>query len=79
MNIHEICVHIKDEEMLQKAKELLEKHGEIIFNPRFNFNSNEDFNYLYCCCVGDWLLGLKTETEITLAQLEGILENNKQN
>jgi hypothetical protein len=73
MTKHEICVHIKDEEMLQKAKELLEKHGEVIDFDEFN--SHCSFLSYDTSCK-DWFThddkyGL---TEITLDQLDGILK-----
>jgi len=77
MNKHDICVHIKDEEMLQKAKELLEKHGEKINKPIFYLDLNDDLNYLYMSNSNTWGLSINfyLETEITLDQLEGILKN----
>jgi len=78
MNKHEICVHIKDDEMLQKAKELLEKHGETVNYELLNLEEDIIFNYLKFCNVGkDWFVWhkLEIETEITLDQLEGMLKN----
>ena len=76
MNIHEICVHIKDDEMLQKAKELLEKHREKIDLNVF-YLSNESDNFLqYSDVDNDWFMSRKGQlTEITLDQLDGILKN----
>jgi len=74
MNKHEICVHIKDDEMLQKAKELLEKHGEKVDETLFFLD--DDMNYLKLGITQkEWWLGFRTKTEITLDQLEGILKN----
>lgn len=78
MKIHEICVHIKDEQMLQQAKELLEKHGEkVCTHPDlFCVYSNENLNYLYLNeRFNEWMTSVKeSETEITLDQLEGMLK-----
>ena len=78
MNKHEICVHIKDEEMLQQAKELLEKHGEKVTNDWYLFSvcGNEKYNYLHFNNNKNyWFMSIKLEsTEITLDQLEGILK-----
>ncbi len=62
--------------MLQKAKELLEKHGEIMFSD-FGMSDYDKFNYLYFSdLLKKWGVGHKEfETEITLDQLEGILKN----
>lgn len=61
MNIHEICVHIKDDEMLQKAKELLEKHGEKIDETLFFLD--DDMNYLKLGInQKEWWLGFRTKT-----------------
>jgi hypothetical protein len=75
MTKHEICVHIKDEEMLQKAKELLEKHGEKINKSIFYLDLNDTLNYLYCSENEQWGLSIKTieDKEITLEILDDIL------
>jgi len=74
MNKHEICVHIKDDEMLQNAKELLEKHGEEVDETLFFLD--DSMNYLKLGInQKEWWLGFRTKTEITLDQLEGILKN----
>jgi len=85
MNKHEICVHIKDDEMLQKAKELLEKHGEkVCTHPGlFKINTAEGkINFLiYETVLSGWIVGLSTReilnglniTEITLEILDDIL------
>lgn len=76
MNKHEICVHIKDEEMLQKAKELLEKHKQDIDLGVFIINTISIYNYLqFFKGDCDWGLADKDGlTEITLDQLEGIIK-----
>jgi len=75
MKKHEICVHLKDEKMLQQAKELLEKHGEKIDKSIFYLDLNIDLNYLYVSNVNKWGLSIKfkTDTEITLEILDDIL------
>lgn len=78
MNKHEICVHIKDKEMLQQAKELLEKHGEDIcpHPDLFCVYSNENLNYLHLNeRFNEWMTSIKvSEIEITLDQLEVMLK-----
>jgi hypothetical protein len=76
MNKHEICVHIKDEEMLQKAKELLEKHGEKVDSDTFYLSDFYLLDNLYFGVnTSDWGLGSFRGTEITLDQLEVVLKN----
>ena len=74
MTKHEICVHIKDEEMLQKAKELLEKHGEKIDFEEFDSHCSFLSYDRYC---KDWFTHDDKDglTEITLDQLDGLLKN----
>jgi hypothetical protein len=73
MNKHEICVHIKDDEMLQKAKELLEKHGEEIDFKEFDSHCSFLSYDTHC---KDWFTHDDKDelTEITLDQLDGILK-----
>jgi len=80
MNKHEICVHIKDDEMLQKAKELLEKHGEKVCTHPDLFCFYEPPNRLnwlhFDSAFNEWMTATRElETEITLDQLEGMLKN----
>lgn len=75
---HEIAVFIENEEMLQQARELLDKYGEEITDEDKDWQCLEDEdNYLSfdsgCWAVYDAFL--RHETLITLPQLEEILKN----
>ena len=79
MNKQDIVVHIKDEAMLNEAREILESAGEIpdLDNIMWRLDKDEDFNNLqYGSHSGKWFLSVKTplrKTEITLTQLKELL------
>jgi len=54
MNKHEICVHIKDDDMLQKAKELLEKYNQEIDLNLFYLGGGGLDNLRFCDYDKNW-------------------------
>tara|TARA_R110000772_G_C12991344_1_gene407042 strand:- start:118 stop:348 length:231 start_codon:yes stop_codon:yes gene_type:complete len=76
MRKQDIVVHIKDEQMLNEAREILESAGEEINELFFGFLDDDiKYNYLYCSIYG-WAIADKhdCETEITLSQLKELLK-----
>lgn len=79
MNKTEICVPIRNEAELQKAREILERNGERI-DKRFFKLLKQKKSYLICDSLDkDWFLTFKESmflnkrTEIPLSELEAIL------
>lgn len=71
-NLHNIVVYIKDEAMLQEAREILERYNQPISSGLFfTFGNNNEY-LLYDDETPDWMTYFETEgrKEITLPELE---------
>jgi len=76
MKKQDIVVHIKDEQMLDEAREILESIGEKIDVNTFFISENSELNYLYFHTFGVVCLGRKKSfTEITLQELKQLLND----
>lgn len=75
-----VCVFIEDEAQLEKARELLVKYGQRIFEMWFNLI---DSNHLsYDADDDDWFMITSSmandRNQITLTELEKILSDGKE-
>lgn len=80
-NLHNVVVFIKDEAMLEEAREILVANGETI-NPivPWRITSDTEFNYLNLqnCENGMWFIGWSNYCdEITLTELEQLIKKEK--
>ena len=80
-NLSNKVVYIKDEAMLEEAREMLEKYNQPITNDgTFSLSPDSQQRYLQRYLIGkSFWLGEKhyTETEITLIELEQLLKQNR--
>lgn len=82
-NLHNIVVFIKDEAMLQEAREILERYGQECTEELGGFYVMEDepqANYIQMHSHKEWYLSVKVfekDTEITLPELEQLLKQNR--
>ena len=76
MNKNEIYVTLNSEEEANKAREILEKYGEPIYESTHAMEVVGDYRYLHLF-EGHWLVDHRTmnKTSVTLEQLEEILCN----
>lgn len=75
--LHRICVYIQNQEHLNKAFCLLMKYNQTIYQSGFGL-TGPLANYLFCDTDNDWWLGVKDRRkEITLEELEALLQNQK--
>lgn len=75
----QVCVLIENEDQLNEARRILEQSGEdIAIDDTFSLTAKA-FNYLQLYCDIEWCLLRKLDflTQITLAELEEILKENK--
>ena len=76
-----IVVYIKDEAMLEEAREILDRNGQTIADDNtFSISINNYVNYLRYdeFYINEWWLGSATEREeITLTELEQLLKQNR--
>ena len=74
MRKQDIVVHIKDEQMLNEAREILEDAGENIDEIGFYLSQNKDYHFLWFTGIV-WRISLiDNEAEITLSQLKELLK-----
>jgi len=78
-HLHSICVYIDNQEQLNKAFCLLMKHNQTIYQSGFSLCGRSS-NYLFCDADNDWWLAVRDlRKEITLDELEKLLQNQKFN
>lgn len=80
-NLSNIVVYIKDEDMLEEVKEMLDKYDEpFTKHPLFcGLLKHDSYNYLAKDDT-NWHIGCKSDvrhTEITLTELEQLLKLTK--
>ena len=78
-----VKVYITDDEMLEKARVVLEQHDEAIeeLDTLFEVCKFPEFNYLQKCPIyNNWWIGSivdESRKEISLSELEQMLKQNK--
>lgn len=74
--LQNICVFIEDEKQLQEARELLERFGQRIDEDTFQLDG---WDCMQIYSDNTWGLNLSKSNQITLTELEKLLEDEKPN